>query len=232
MAGDKVLDVAAGRGAILFPAAELVGETGDVIGIDLAEGMVSATMKDIKARGIGNASMQVMDAENLEFESNFFDRVACGFALFFFPNLDKALREFLRVLKQGGVLAATTFGDAEDQMGWYEAMLEKYNLARDIPVTESLERPEDPHNAFNAAGFSDIQITKESFDSTYNDEEEWWAHLWKTADRSPLETLSDGQLDSLKKEAFADIQALKDADGIRVPYTVLFTIGKRITEKM
>jgi len=37
--GAKVLDVACGRGAVLFPAAERVGYSGRVIGIDLAEGM-------------------------------------------------------------------------------------------------------------------------------------------------------------------------------------------------
>ena len=37
--GSTVLDVACGRGAVLFPAAQLVGPNGKVIGIDLAEGM-------------------------------------------------------------------------------------------------------------------------------------------------------------------------------------------------
>jgi SAM-dependent methyltransferase len=41
--GDSVLDVATGRGAALFPAAERVGHTGRVVGIDLAEGMLERT---------------------------------------------------------------------------------------------------------------------------------------------------------------------------------------------
>jgi O-methyltransferase/aklanonic acid methyltransferase len=39
-AGARILDVASGRGAILFPAAEKVGPTGEVIGIDISAGMV------------------------------------------------------------------------------------------------------------------------------------------------------------------------------------------------
>ena len=42
-AGDRVLDVAAGRGASLFPAAGLVEKSGEGVGIDLAGGMVKAT---------------------------------------------------------------------------------------------------------------------------------------------------------------------------------------------
>lgn len=229
--GNRVLDVAAGRGAILFPTAEQVGKIGEVIGIDLAEGMIDAVMKEIEARGIENASVRLMDAEYLDFESEFFDRVTCGFALFFFPNLDQALREFFRVLKPGGVLATTTFGEGEDQSNWYESLLDKYDLARDIPVTEELESPEALHGAFNAAGFTEIQIIKESFDSFYKDEEDWWSHLWNTADRLPLETLDDEELSSLKREAFAGIQPLKGEDGIRVPHIVLFAKGRKITRK-
>jgi ubiquinone/menaquinone biosynthesis C-methylase UbiE len=36
-AGERVLDVASGRGAVLFAAAEKVGPTGTAVGIDLAE---------------------------------------------------------------------------------------------------------------------------------------------------------------------------------------------------
>jgi SAM-dependent methyltransferase len=41
--GQRVLDVACGRGAVLFSAAERAGTVGEVIGIDLAEEMVRAT---------------------------------------------------------------------------------------------------------------------------------------------------------------------------------------------
>src|SRR5262245_60139208 len=50
--GASVLDVATGRGAILFPAAERVGKSGRVIGIDLAPGMVDKTNAEIQQRGI------------------------------------------------------------------------------------------------------------------------------------------------------------------------------------
>jgi len=101
-----VLDVAAGRGANLFPAASIAGERGNVIGIDLAVQMVRETAAEIKKCGLRNAQMLQMDAEQLEFSDASFDRVLCGFALFFFPQLDRALAQVLRVLKPGGVFAA------------------------------------------------------------------------------------------------------------------------------
>src|SRR5215467_8227718 len=59
--GARVLDVAAGRGAILFPAAEKAGAAGRVTGIDLAGKMVQGTAADIERRGLKQAIMLLMD---------------------------------------------------------------------------------------------------------------------------------------------------------------------------
>src|SRR5258706_2979558 len=48
----KVLDVACGRGAGLYPAAEKVGAIGQVIGIDLSEGMAQGTNAEGQRRGL------------------------------------------------------------------------------------------------------------------------------------------------------------------------------------
>ena len=91
--GHHVLDVASGRGAVLFPAADRVGPTGMIEGIDISEGMVRATTEDAIRRGIA-ARVSVMDAEQLEFPDGAFDRVLCGFGIMFFPDQEKALSEF------------------------------------------------------------------------------------------------------------------------------------------
>ncbi len=49
-AGANVLDVAAGRGALLFPAAAKVGPNGHVTGIDFSPDMVRETAKDIESQ--------------------------------------------------------------------------------------------------------------------------------------------------------------------------------------
>jgi O-methyltransferase/aklanonic acid methyltransferase len=45
--GSKVLEVATGRGALLYPVSESVGPDGHVIGIDLSEMMVQETTKEL-----------------------------------------------------------------------------------------------------------------------------------------------------------------------------------------
>jgi ubiquinone/menaquinone biosynthesis C-methylase UbiE len=99
--GQRVLDVASGRGAVLFPAMERVGSAGEAVGVDLAEGMVKAANEEAQRRGFGTPA-RVMDAERLDFPDGAFERVLCGFGVMFFPHLDQALGEFRRVLKPGG----------------------------------------------------------------------------------------------------------------------------------
>ena len=62
--GHRVLDVASGRGAVLFPAAEHVGPGGHAAGIDLAEGMVQAANED--AARLGHEPVRAALAEHLE----------------------------------------------------------------------------------------------------------------------------------------------------------------------
>src|SRR5262245_38022794 len=106
--GQRVLDVASGRGAVLFPAAERVGGTGEIVGIDLADEMARAANEEAARRGIP-ARVQLMDAERLDFPAAAFDRVLCGFGVMFFPNQAGALEGFRRVMEPGGRLAVSTW---------------------------------------------------------------------------------------------------------------------------
>src|ERR1700694_3269863 len=108
-AGDRVLDVATGRGATLFRALERVGPTGHVTGIDLAQEMVALTRADLERQGIGNASVEQMDAEELLYPDASFDVVICAFAAFMFSHAEAAFREFHRVLAPRGQLMLTTW---------------------------------------------------------------------------------------------------------------------------
>src|SRR5678816_1499010 len=63
--GDKVLDVAAGRGALLFPIAAKIGPSGHVTAIDFSPDMVRETANDIESRKLSHAEVRHMDAEQM-----------------------------------------------------------------------------------------------------------------------------------------------------------------------
>jgi ubiquinone/menaquinone biosynthesis C-methylase UbiE len=226
-AGAKVLDVACGRGAVLFPAAERVGPSGYVIGIDLADGMARETQMEIERRGLIQAKARQMDAEHLTFPDSSFDFVLCGFALQFFPHLEQALSEFCRVLKSGGKVAVTTWSDDDERWEWLEDLRNAYGAVLKLG-SQNLDKPEEIQNRFSQAGFVDIQIRPKEVDMVYRDEEEWWGSVWSLSGRAGLEKLSPENLERFKTEAFERIQDQKQSDGFHYRLEAFCTTARKV----
>jgi len=96
--GMRVLDVAMGTAAVARNAAQLVGPTGRVFGVDPSPGMIRQAQKVFHGpitRGV---------AGELPFASNQFDFVTMGIALRHVADLSRAFGEYYRVLKPGGTL--------------------------------------------------------------------------------------------------------------------------------
>ncbi len=207
--GATVLDVAAGRGANLFPAALKVGPQGKVIGIDLAEGMVRETESEIKRRGLHNAIMLSMDAEHLTFPNASFDYVLCNFAIFLFPQLEKALSEFFRVLHPGGKLGVTVAESLDSITKWYGQHITEYAAHYQFPIRvgsgKGSNYAELPHY-LEQAGFSNVQVRKEQVDFDYTNAQEWWDARWTHGPRYALEHMTPDILERFKTEVLAYLQ--------------------------
>jgi ubiquinone/menaquinone biosynthesis C-methylase UbiE len=215
--GATVLDVATGRGAVLFPAAERVGPQGSVIGIDLSRVMIRETGLEVQQRGLHNVQLVRMDAENLDFPDATFDFVLSGFGLFFFPNFERALSEFRRVLKPLGRLGVTTWKESDERWKWYDELLAAYGAAVSFR-TQALDRPKQLRAALRQAGFSDIQLKTEYAGIPFVDEAEWWDAQWSISARAGLERMTPEVLNHFRAAAFARLQALRRPDGFPVCY--------------
>lgn len=101
--GMRVLDLACGPGTLSARIAAQVAPVGEVIGIDLAVGMIDAA----RAAGIRHARFEVMDMEHLGFPDQCFDAAACGHGLQFTSDLVRTMTEVRRVLKPGSRFAAS-----------------------------------------------------------------------------------------------------------------------------
>jgi len=101
--GMRILDLACGPGNLSRRLAAQVAPGGELVGIDLAPGMIELA----RSAAFPNARFEVMDIERLAFAEATFDAVVCGHGLQFVPDLGRALREAHRVLKAGGRLAAS-----------------------------------------------------------------------------------------------------------------------------
>ena len=224
--GEAVLDVATGTGQVLFAAAEAVGPPGRVVGIDLTDAMLEHARRGIEARGLANAEVEVGDAERLPFPDGSFDRVLCGFGLFFFPDRDRALREFHRVLRPGGIVGTTTFA-IDRAMAWRGALLTSLGVGTGTLVTQPLNTVERIVAAFSAAGFAEVRVTEHEAPQLFADEEAWWRSQWHGARRADTEAMDEETRAHYRAAAFEHLQALRTPEGIRIPRPVLVTTAVR-----
>ena len=113
VAGDRVLDIACGTGTATAAAARAAGESGTVVGLDIAPGML-----EVAARRYPAFDWRHGDAMALPFAAAGFDRVLCQFGLMFVADPRVALGEMLRVLRPGGRFAIAVWNALEDNPGF------------------------------------------------------------------------------------------------------------------
>jgi ubiquinone/menaquinone biosynthesis C-methylase UbiE len=221
--GQRVLDVATGRGAVLFPAAERVGEAGEAVGVDLAERMAQATHEEAARRGL-SARALAMDAEQLDFPDAVFDRVFCGFGVMFFPDLERALGEFRRVLKPGGRLGVSTWQASETED--LRAVLEDLGLQKGAPP-RWLTEPDDLARPLVRAGFTDVQVIADSETLCYADLDEYWQTARGTGQRRSLDALDAPQRERARAALAERLRVHRRPDGIHVVATALLAVAAR-----
>ncbi|HEX4977012.1 MAG TPA: methyltransferase domain-containing protein [Nocardioides sp.] len=216
--GERVLDVGAGKGASAVPAAERVGPDGRVVAIDLAPAMVDALRARAEAAGLANLVAEVGDAEDPPGDAGSFDVVLSSLCLFFLPRLDVALARYHALLRPGGRLAFSWFGD--DDARWqqvYDALL------AGVPAEErQARRPGGGpfssvaalEDAVLGAGFTEVGTHEVRMEVAVPDGPTWWDEQWTHGRRAQLERLAElGALEATRDRVVAAVDALREADG-------------------
>lgn len=148
-AGFQVLDLGCGIGWATRILAQLSPGV-QAIGIDAAPAMVK------KAEGLSSltirARYEVGSFENLDFKDGKFDQVFSMEALYYAPDLPKAISEMARVLKSGSCADTVIdlYDDRPSTSGWSDSLgLDMHRLTEDQWI-----------EAFQAAGFERVTCTR------------------------------------------------------------------------
>jgi SAM-dependent methyltransferase len=102
--GDIVLDLGSGAGFDCFLAAQKVGNSGKVIGVDMTQAMIEKAQENALKYGYSNVEFRLGDIEALPVESGSIDAIISNCVINLAPDKEKVFKEAFRVLKSGGAM--------------------------------------------------------------------------------------------------------------------------------
>src|SRR6516225_792265 len=101
--GMRVLDVGSGAGDVAFLAADLVGEAGEVVGVDRAQVAIERASQRAAARSLRNVSFRAGDPTEIAFDRPF-DAIIGRYVLMFQQDPVATLRKLTMHLRPGGAV--------------------------------------------------------------------------------------------------------------------------------
>lgn len=105
--GMVVLDVGCGPGRVTIPVAKQVGNLGEVVAVDIQDGMLQRAREKARQENISNIRFVHAYIGEASLGCNQFDRVLLVSVLGEIPNQEAALKEIFYTLKPGGLLSVT-----------------------------------------------------------------------------------------------------------------------------
>jgi len=138
---ETILDVGVGTGLSLglFP------RTCRVIGVDLSRAMLKVAARKVKERGLDNTRLIEMDAMNLNFRDDSFDKVFISHVVSVVPDPYAVMKEVRRVCKKGGtVVVVNHFRSANKMVAGFEKFItpvsEKIGWRSDLCLDEFIRK--------------------------------------------------------------------------------------------
>jgi arsenite methyltransferase len=225
--GQSILDIATGTGIVAIAAAEIVGDEGKVIGVDIADVLLDQARKKIEAAGLKNIELIEADAECLDFAENSFDAIFCSSAIVLFNDIPNVLRNWYRFLKPSGFVAFHAF--LETGMMTPEIIKACAKCGISLPnIHELLGTPEKCQKVLQQAGFEDIKVESKQFGKylSLDEAKKWWNGTWLHP-QNPLLQLSETQVDKINAEYVKEVEALATDEKVWQDMTIFFVIGRK-----
>ena len=228
--GDNVLDLACGTGLVTKKLIRKVGRNGQVYAIDSSESAIKIAKKWTGTSK--NLHFVRADAEKVQFKTKF-DAITCQYALFFFPDEQKVLKNMKNVLKKNGKITLAVHG--KYNVPYFDSILEpiKKMIPDYLPKYPEMDRfgTKDTFSAaIKKAGFSKIVVKKFVFKYSPGTFSDYWnnykRHLSKPL-KEKFDSLTKFQKSNLR-EMIKDntLEYTKKNGKIVFPWEVLVLTAK------
>jgi SAM-dependent methyltransferase len=213
--GERWLDIGCGRGAVLLPAAEVIGPNGLAVGIDISPAMVDLAGIGAEALGLTNVQLSVGDAGSPEIEGTF-DTVSSCLVLFFLLDPRAALTSWLQLLAPGGRLGVTTFGPIDERWKHVDEVFVPFlpQAMRDARTSGGpFSSDSGMEQLVIGAGYRDVRTVTGEVAVRFTDVQRWHDFTWSTGQRQMWLAIPEDQRADVRAEAEQRVASYADADG-------------------
>ena len=165
-----MLDIGCGFGETALEIAQMVGPSGEVVGIDCTDSFLDIANQERDAAGANNVRYEVGDAQVCDLPESYFDVAYSRFGVMFFQSAVRALRNANRALKPGGKVCLIVWRSLADNPCWGAA---KEVALRHLPPPGdgastcgpgpfSMAGEDTDRAMLEAAGFPEVEVFRES----------------------------------------------------------------------
>jgi len=155
--GETVLDLGAGAGFDAFLAADKVGKSGRVIGVDMTPEMVKRARENCRKGEYTNVEFRLGEIENLPVEDNSVDVIISNCVINLSPEKESVFKEAYRVLKPGGILMVSDLVLTKGLPAFIKNSVEAY-----VGCLAGAAMKDDYLGFIEEAGFKDVRVVSQA----------------------------------------------------------------------
>jgi SAM-dependent methyltransferase len=220
--GERVLDVACGTGVVARQAAQHVGPTGKVIGLELHADRLAVARSLSQLPGV-SIEWQEGNALALPFSAETFDVVLCQQGLQFFSDRPAALREMHRVLLPGGRVVLSVWGPLERSPG-HAALVRALECHLDRAAASvirsffALGEASEVRSLLAGGPFHEVHLHSSTRTVRFASLEHFvWLEMLPSHLENPVAGMDEGALSVLISEVNTVLQSYVGPDGLAFP---------------
>ena len=210
-AGEHVFDACCGSGASALAAAEAVGHSGNVIGVDLAGGLIELARAKAAARGLSQAEFCTGDAFGTHAPAVGFDAVICGFGIFFASDMVAATAGLWRAVRPGGQLALSTWGpgafEPANTIFWDAVRAVRPELHKEFHPWDRLTNPAAVQQLLRDAGIVRAEIEAVTGHHALERPEDWWTIVLGSGYRGTIDLLTADEVERVRAAVLREMSA-------------------------
>jgi ubiquinone/menaquinone biosynthesis C-methylase UbiE len=226
--GARVLDVCCGSGASAIPAAEAVGPDGFVLGVDLAEHLLHLARIKARHRGFNHIEFRTGDMLDLGLPEADFDVVICVFGIFFVPDMQAAAKQLWRLVRPGGKLAITSWGqrfaEPMNTVFWNSIREVRPDCYKGFHPWDRLCEPGALGSMLSGAGVNAPEVVLETGTHLLSSAEDWWSMVLGSGYRGTIDQLAPESRERVRQE---NLNFIREAGVNSVETNVIYAVATK-----